>query len=454
MLTTFIITLCILLYAWVLYPALILALGRLKKPHPLLHKGGGDDPKGLLDLPDPITRGQESSLPPVTFIFSAHNEEPVIGARLSNLLFLDYPRDRIRIYVGVDGSSDKTEEIARHWQAQDNRVQVFVQNPCRGKTTMLKRLAREVGEQTPDFGIQNPASFAKATAAMESRIQNEGEGISLKSKVPPRSLLVFTDANTMYERDALLRLVAPFADPQVGGVCGKLVFEKKEPDSSPAAAAGTDEPVYWDMETRMKEAESRLDSCLGANGAIYAIRAGLFPFSMPDNTIIDDFVIGMKVREQGYRMVFEPAALAHEDLPETMADEWRRRIRIGSGGYQALSQCRSCLSPRYGLFAWFFWSHKVLRWFTPHLLLVALAAGAGWLAVRMAQWEGWRINLTAVGVMLVCVACLCVLPAYAQEKPAAEGAEALSAGSRDQRETEPSQCDHRVRRGRGGGRRP
>ena len=110
------------------------------------------------------------------------------------------------------------------------------------------------------------------------------------------------------------------------------------------------------------------------------IRTGLFWAEIPDNTIIDDFVIGMKVREQGYRMVYAPTAVAREELPETLDDEWRRRIRIGAGDYQALVLCRKCLLPRYGKFAWMFWSHKVARWFTPHLLLLLTISSASRIA--------------------------------------------------------------------------
>ena len=136
------------------------------------------------------------------------------------------------------------------------------------------------------------------------------------------------------------------------------------------SSPSTDEPVYWNLETNLKSSESSWDSCLGANGAIYAMRPELFWAEIPDNTIIDDFVLGMKVREQGFRMVFEPTAVATEDLPTTVPDEWRRRVRIGAGAFQALTLCPACLSPRYGRFALFFWSHKVLRWFTPHLAVV------------------------------------------------------------------------------------
>lgn len=153
----------------------------------------------------------------------------------------------------------------------------------------------------------------------------------------------------------------------------------------------------------MKQWESELDSCLGANGAMYATRRELFWSELPVNTIVDDFVIGMKVREQGYRMVYDPEALAAEDLPQ-QRDEWRRRVRIGIGDYQALMLCRRCLRPlprRVAstlLFPWFFWSHKILRWFTPHLLLLLLVVAL----------TAWGRQITGVAVwMPIYAAILC-----------------------------------------------
>ncbi len=166
--------------------------------------------------------------------------------------------------------------------------------------------------------------------------------------------------------------------------CSMFNVQRSNP-SSPS----TDEPVYWSLETNLKAAESSWDSCLGANGAIYAMRPELFWAEIPDNTIIDDFVLGMKVREQGFRMVFEPSAVATEDLPATVPDEWRRRVRIGAGAFQAMTLCRACLSPRYGRFALIFWSHKVLRWFTPHLGVVLLVISS-WLLASSAA--GLSVN--------------------------------------------------------------
>jgi len=126
----------------------------------------------------------------------------------------------------------------------------------------------------------------------------------------------------------------------------------------------------------------------------YALRRELFWREIPENTIVDDFVIVMKVCEEGRRMLYEAGALAYEDLPETVEDEWGRRVRIGAGDYLAVALCRACLHPRYKRFAWIFWSQKVLSWFTPQILalflLVSLAAMSGTMCTEL--WYGSDIQ--------------------------------------------------------------
>ena len=359
----------VLAYTWLVYPALVLWLGRRGRG---ISFGAGD-----------------VELPSVVIIFSAHNEEANIEDRLANLAAVDYPAERMRIRVGVDGGTDRTAALAQAWAASHPNVTVVVAEKNRGKMAMLKRLVAE--EQTADRRPQ---------------IADQGEEAVHCS---PSSLLVFTDANTMFAPDALRLLVAPFVDPAVGGVCGRLVLEH-------GSAGKTDERAYWDTESRLKEAESQLDSCLGANGAIYAIRANLFPRDIPDNTIVDDFVIGMKVREQGLRMLFEPRAVAREELPPAVSDEWRRRVRIGAGAYQALALCRRSLLPAFGVFSWVFWSHKVLRWFTPHLMLVALGLAGVWGGVQCSVFgvQGWRGggHAAVVAALVVLGAALFVVLAF------------------------------------------
>ncbi len=391
MLIALIVIIVLLAYAWVGYPWIVLALGR-RRTHPFPLQGG-DSPCWF-----PSLEGEGvGSSPPVSILFSAHNEASVIRQRLENLAALDYPADHLRVFVGVDGGEDRTAEIALAWAQAHPNVRVVVSQQNCGKTAMLKRLVETCGKREAGSGQGED----NADSASVSRLPLAAYRLPL---------LVFTDANTMFAHDALKRLVALFADPRIGGVCGRLVLV------GTPLSSGTDESIYWNLETRLKMSESALGSCLGANGAIYAIRAPLFPgrterhgagpgakagSEFPENTIIDDFVIGMKVREAGYRMVYEPGAIATEELPATVEDEWRRRVRIGTGAYQALSLCRRCLLPRYGAFAWMFWSHKVLRWFTPHLLLVMAACSvAAVLGERGpgAPWLGFLPHLSILGV--------------------------------------------------------
>jgi cellulose synthase/poly-beta-1,6-N-acetylglucosamine synthase-like glycosyltransferase len=350
MLVVLIILAAILFYAWVVYPVLVMGLGR---------------PKLAAHSAPPTARTEE--FPAVAILFSAHNEEAVIRQRLENLAELDYPVDRLHVYVGVDGGTDRTAEIATAWAAGHANVSLVVSPENHGKMAMLKRLAGLV--KTADSG-------AEYTERM----------------------LLFTDANTMFRKDAVTILMAQFRDERVGGVCGRLVFL-----GGGRSEDGTDEPVYWDFETRLKIAESALVSCLGANGAIYAIRERLFPVEIPDNTIVDDFVIGMKVCEQGTRMVYESGAVATEELPVTVEDEWRRRVRIGTGAYQALTLCWRCLLPRHGMLAWIFWSHKVLRWLTPHLVILLVASGCWVVAEWVRSASASVVNLAGIGLAIVLV---------------------------------------------------
>jgi cellulose synthase/poly-beta-1,6-N-acetylglucosamine synthase-like glycosyltransferase len=297
----------VIVYSWIVFPVLLALL----RPR---HRAAAGNPV-------------QGDTPQLAIVLSAYDEESCIGDRIRNLLEQDYPPGKWVAYIGVDGSKDRTGSEAVAAAAGHDAIRVLVFKENRGKVAVLKDLV------------------ARARAAN-----------------PAPDMLVFTDANTFFASDALRQLHAPFSDSAIGGVCGKLSFKK-------GAGGETEENVYWRIENWLKARESALDSCLGANGAIYAIRTSLFWEEIPTNTIIDDFVIGMKVREKNYRVVYEPRALAVEALPLRIADEWKRRVRIGAGDFQALRLCATCLTPSFGIFAWVFWSHKVLRWFTPHLVL-------------------------------------------------------------------------------------
>jgi biofilm PGA synthesis N-glycosyltransferase PgaC len=266
---------------------------------------------------------RSSDWPSVSILISMFNEEKHITARIENLLALDYPADKLEILIGSDGSTDRTNELVRKFG--DRRVKLHAFEQRGGKPSVLNRLVP----------------------------QARGE------------LLVFSDANAMFGRDVLRKLARNFADPQIGGVCGRLVLHGEN--------RATDEGPYWKLETYLKTRESAIDSCLGANGAIYAIRKSCWP-DIPDNTFVDDFVIGMRVRERGRRVIYDTEAVATEELPQSVGHEMARRIRIGAGDFQALVLCWRSLMPWRGFHSIAFWSHKVLRWFGPFFMIAALVS--------------------------------------------------------------------------------
>jgi len=267
----------------------------------------------------------EPDLPIVSILIAAHNEERWIRERIENALKQDYPHERLEIVVASDGSRDATVEIVNSFAGHPVRVLDFHEN--RGKATVLN--AAVLG--------------AKG------------------------SVIVFSDANTFFEPAAIRELVSWFADPRIGCVCGRLVL------TDPEKGRNVDS-LYWKYETFMKKCESRLGALLGANGAIYALRKEDY-VAIPSNTLVDDFVIPLVSKmKNGKAIVYDERAVAWEECPPEIGDEFRRRSRIGAGGFQAMLRLWPLLSPVGGWIALSFFSHKVLRWLSPFFLIVALAA--------------------------------------------------------------------------------
>jgi cellulose synthase/poly-beta-1,6-N-acetylglucosamine synthase-like glycosyltransferase len=295
-------------FAYVVYPALIWLFAKLF--------GRPDDPPVVPD----------DRLPSVSLLVAAFNEEKDIGRRIENALALDYPADRLEIVIASDGSDDDTNEIVRRAEVvSGGRVRLLAYPVNRGKAAVL----------------------------------NDAVG-HLRGGV-----VVLSDANTEMRADAVRRLAVWYAQPDVGVVCGKLVL-------TDAASGGNVDSVYWRYETFLKTCESRLGALLGSNGAIYAIRKDLFP-GVPPGTIIDDFYIPLEAkRKSGCRIVYDTRAVASEETAPNIRAEFRRRARIGAGGFQSIGLLWPLLAPRHGWVAFAFLCHKVLRWVCPFLLLAAL----------------------------------------------------------------------------------
>lgn len=266
---------------------------------------------------------EDGELPTITLLIAAHNEQAVIGGRLENALALDYPRERLQIVVASDGSSDRTAQIVRSFA--DRGVRLLDFEPNRGKSATLN------------------AAWAELTS----------------------ELVLLTDANTAIEPAAPRRLARWFRSLDVAAVCGRLVLVDR-------AKGKNVDSLYWRYETFLKRCEARLGALLGANGAIYAIRRTSF-VPIPRETILDDLVIPLLSRlRHGGRLIYDSEAVAHEETPDRISDEFRRRVRIGAGGFQSLRLLWPLLFPRYGWLAFSFFSHKLLRWSVP-FCLVAMA---------------------------------------------------------------------------------
>ena len=275
--------------------------------------------------PEPPAEVSEDDLPFVSVLIAAYNEDAVIADRIENALQLDYPAAKLEIVIASDGSTDGTNAIvASH---SDPRLRLLDYPDRQGKAAVLNAAFREL----------------------------RGD------------IVVLSDANTNMDVAAVRRLVRWFRLPHVGVVCGKLVL------TDPVTGTNVD-GLYWKYETFLKNCESHLGALLGANGAIYAIRRELYA-GIRRNTLIDDFVIPLLTRlRTGCSIEYDAEAVAFEETPEGMGSEFKRRARIGTGGFQSVPVLWTLLNPARGWISFTYFSHKIARWVCPFLLISSFAS--------------------------------------------------------------------------------
>jgi len=256
----------------------------------------------------------------VSLIIAAYNEEKILHEKLQNALTLQYPRERLEILVVSDGSTDATNAIVKAYAHKGVILHEIM--PRGGK-------ARALGLVVP---------------------QAHGD------------ILVLSDANTLYHQDALKKLVRHFVDPTVGAVSGDVRLVDA------AQSYAWSESLYYHYERWLQYMESALGSIIGADGGMYALRRTLFcPPSI--GLILDDFVISLSVARAGYRVLYEPEAVAVEQGTSSSSEEFRRKVRIVSGGMQALRRREGLPRLQQPFLLFCYISHKLLRWFVPCLLL-------------------------------------------------------------------------------------
>ncbi len=315
--TVFWASLAAVLYTYAVYPLLIFLLAALSQ--------SARDLGFLLGRRRRRSADREHFSPRLALLVAAHNEEAVIEAKLRNTAALDYPADRMEFLLGLDAPTDSTPERAHRLSHPSFRIFPFAER--RGKLAVL-------------------ADLLERTSA---------------------DILVFSDANTQLAPDCLRKLARHFADPDVGGVCGELRL--LSPEGKPEM-----ESLYWRYEVVLKFLENRLNCVLGANGAVFAVRRELY--RPPASAIVEDFQVPMDIRFSGHSVVYDPEALATEEVAPTHVDEFRRKVRIGTGAFQTLFSNPRFLNPLKGMPAFAYFSHKVLRWLVPLLLPIMLVSNA------------------------------------------------------------------------------
>ncbi len=263
--------------------------------------------------------------PEVTLFVAAYNEVEYIEDKVKNTLAIDYPKDKLNIVFVTDGSDDGTPDRLSKFP----QVKVYHEAPRSGKIGAINR------------GM----SFVRTP------------------------IVIFSDANAMLNKEVVREMIKHFKDPKVGCVAGEKRIIKKELDN----ASGAGEGIYWKYESLLKKMDADLNTTIGAAGELFSIRTNLFEVVEQD-TILDDFIISMRIAAKGYKIAYEPNAYASESASASIGDEMKRKVRICAGGWQSVARLGRLLNPfRFGMLSFQYISHRVLRWTViPVFLLVLL----------------------------------------------------------------------------------
>lgn len=253
-------------------------------------------------------------LPEVTLFITAYNEKDFVETKLENSYNLDYPKDKLKIMWVTDGSDDGTQDLLR----KHDDIIVLHESARNGKISAMNR------------------GFKYVTSP----------------------IVVFSDANTILGKQSIREIIRLFNKPGVGCVSGEKRIFKKEKDS----AAGAGEGIYWKYESKLKQWDAELYSVVGAAGELFAVRTELFQPVEPD-TLLDDFIISLRIAMKGYTIQYSPEAYAMETSSSNVKEEMKRKVRIAAGGIQSIIRLYPLLNIfKYGILSFQYISHRVLRW--------------------------------------------------------------------------------------------
>jgi cellulose synthase/poly-beta-1,6-N-acetylglucosamine synthase-like glycosyltransferase len=289
----------------------------------------------------------------ISIIIAAYNEEKVIRDRIENLARIADQLQNIEVYIGSDNSDDNTNIILQEYERKFHWLKIFCFKERRGKAAILNDLV----------------------------------------KLAKGEVLVFSDANTLFEEDAVNLLMHHFNDPIVGGVSGRLVLKEPEKEFNKSI----EEKRYWEYETFIKKNEGKCGILIGANGGIFAVRKNVFSELPLKDAVTDDLYISLSVLQNGFKFNYENEAVAYEDVAKEIIHEYRRKIRFAATNFQTLKYCKSLLFNRNFLLSYAFWSHKITRWFLPHIYPLILILNL----VLLKHGEAYRGLLLLQAVFLL-----------------------------------------------------
>ncbi|GGF25889.1 glycosyltransferase [Hymenobacter cavernae] len=323
-------SLLLVAHTYALFPVLLGWLAKGRQPNRNVYAPNGAD------------------LPAVDILLAVHNEEQVIEEKIRSTFQTTYPLDRITLYIGSDYSQDQTNTLVERLASTYSGVQFRPFYQRTGKPGVIEALARE------------------ATAPV----------------------LLLTDANVFFAPDTIYHLVKHFRNPIIGQVGGNII----NPEHRREGISGQ-EKAYLERENQIKYEEGVVwGAMMGAFGGCFAVRRSAY-HPAPASFLVDDFYISMAVLRDGYQAINELEAVCYEDVSDRLPEEFRRKARISAGNFQNLSVFRGVLWPPWNGRAFAFWSHKVLRWYTPQLLLLMLLANV----VLVVRGTGWFYQLSLLG---------------------------------------------------------
>ncbi len=271
-----------------------------------------------------INKSISNDLPEVTLLIPAYNEKEYVKLKMKNTMGLNYPKDKLKVIWVTDGSNDGTNKLVEKY----SNVELYHNNERKGKINAINRVMPKIN--TP--------------------------------------IVIFSDANTTLGLDSISHIVRCFNDQMVGCVSGEKRILNKNKD----VAAGAGEGLYWKYESTLKKWDAELYSAVGAAGELFAIRTELYQEVEPD-TILDDFIISLRIAQLGYTIQYNPNAYALESASENVREELKRKIRISAGGIQSITRLTALLNFfKYGLLSFQYISHRVLRWTITPLSLILL----------------------------------------------------------------------------------